>query len=103
METTAVTNTPGFGVEKGRSQEIKKQEVATAFEEIFARQLVREMTKGSFKMDDKNSLMGSGGLYRTYIVDTLATELAKQHKLGMAELINEYWQRRIPNANDNSQ
>lgn len=69
----------------------KPEEVALAFEKIFARQLVQEMTKGLFENDDNNTMMtGGAGLYRKYIVDTLSTELAKQGNLGMGDMVLRY-------------
>ncbi len=69
----------------------KKEEMAIAFEKLFARQLVQEMTKGLFEPDDKQSMMGAGsGIYRDHIVDTLSQELAEQKKLGMADMITRY-------------
>lgn len=70
--------------------EMSKEEVATAFEEIFARQLVKTMTKGLFKHDD-NGILGAGSdIYRMNIVNTLSHELAEQHALGIADMINRY-------------
>ncbi len=75
-----------------RSQELKKEKAATDFEEIFARHLVKEFTKDSFKMSDNGGVMGhSGNLYREFITDALAGELATQRKLGMADLVSRYW------------
>lgn len=79
-------------VSQGRSEELKKEQAAIDFEEIFARQLVNEMTKESFKMADNETGMGqSNNLYREFITDALAGELAKQRKLGMADLVSAYW------------
>lgn len=73
------------------NNQTKKEEVATQFEKIFARQLVEEMTKDSFKMGDKKGVMGqSNSMYRHHITDTLASEIAEQRKLGMADLISDY-------------
>jgi Rod binding domain-containing protein len=73
------------------SNQKRKEEVAMQFEKIFARKLVSEMTKDSFKMGDKNGVMGqSNSLYRHHIVDTLANEIAEQRKLGMADMISAY-------------
>lgn len=70
----------------------KKQELATQFEKIFARQLVREMTKDSFKMGDKNGVMGqANGMYRYHIINTLSNEIAQQRKLGMADMISKHF------------
>ena len=86
MEVSSFLETARTEVSKQRSREIQKQEAAQDFEEIFARKLVQEMTKDSFKMGDNNSPMGSSNnLYRKYITDTLAGEIAAQRKLGMAE------------------
>ena len=74
------------------SQQIEKEQAAVNFEKIFARQLVKEMTKDSFKMSDNNSMMGgSNNMYRKHITDALAGELAEQRKLGMADLVMQYW------------
>jgi len=68
-----------------------KENVAVKFEKIFARRLVNTLIKDSFKMGDKNSLMGkSNRLYRQHIVNTLADEIAKQRKLGIADIITKY-------------
>ncbi|SHG13897.1 hypothetical protein SAMN05443144_1206 [Fodinibius roseus] len=84
-----------MGMSKSRSDEIKKEEIATDFEEIFARKLVSELTKDSFKMDDNNGVLGqSNNMYRRHITETLANEIAKQRKLGMADLITEHWKQR---------
>lgn len=67
------------------------EEVAQAFEEIFTRHLVRQMTKGLFENDDNNTMMiGGSGLYRRHIVNTLASELAKEGELGISELVLQY-------------
>jgi len=80
-----------FKLDEPDSAEQKKEEVAMEFEKIFARKLVSEMTKDSFKMGDKNGVMGqSNSMYRHHITDTLATELAEQRTLGMADLISKY-------------
>lgn len=68
-----------------------KENVAVKFEKIFARRLVSTLIKDSFKMGDKNALMGqSNNLYRQHIVNTLADELARQRKLGIADIISQY-------------
>lgn len=73
------------------SSKKEKEEAAMAFEKLFARQLVQEMTKGLFEADDNKPMVGAGsGMYRDHIVDTLSHELAKQRKLGMADQITEY-------------
>lgn len=74
-----------------RSSELKKEQAALDFEELFAKQLVKEMTKGSFEMTDGVSGMGGSSLYREFITDALSSELASQKKLGMADLVMEYW------------
>ena len=77
-----------------RSNEIRQKKAAIQFEEIFARQLVREMTKGSFEMSGTGVPGGSSShLYREFITDALAGELAEQRALGMADLVGQYWNR----------
>ena len=50
------------------------------FEEIFAKHLVKELTKDSFKIE--GGIMGNiNKMYREFITDALATELAAQRKL----------------------
>lgn len=72
-----------------------EEESAMEFERLFARQMVREMTSGLFEEKEKGGMMGaSGGLYREHIIDTLSNELAKQEKLGMAEKVRSFWERR---------
>ena len=78
----------------GRTEAIQKKQAAEDFEEIFARHLVREMTKDSFEMSASD--MGGGTsnhIYREFITDALASELAAQRQLGMADLVEEYWNR----------
>lgn len=73
----------------------KPKEVALAFEKIFARQLVQEMTKGLFENDDNSTMMSGGaGLFRKHIVDTLSTELAEQGQLGMGDMVLRYIEQR---------
>ncbi|MFP8488633.1 hypothetical protein ACKGJO_05975 [Gracilimonas sp. Q87] len=75
-----------------RSDDLKKEQAANDFEEIFAKHLVKEMTKDSFKMSDNSGVMGNANnLYREHITDALANELASQRKLGMADLVSKYW------------
>ncbi len=79
-------------VNSQRMEELKREQAATDFEEIFARHLVKEMTKGSFQMtDNSNTISQSNNLYREFITDALAGELAAQRRLGMAELVTRYW------------
>jgi len=74
-----------------KNGESKKEEVAVKFEKIFARRLVSTLIKDSFKMGDKNAMMGqSNNLYRQHIVNTLADEIARQRKLGIADMIAQY-------------
>lgn len=73
-----------------------KEDSAMEFEQMFARQLVREMTSGLFEENSENAMMGaSGGLYREHIIDTLSSELARQEKLGMAEKVRRFWNQKI--------
>ena len=91
MDVSIVTDSLHRQMDNTSSIQEKKEKVAMQFEKIFARKLVSEMTKDSFKMGDKNGVMGqANSMYRHHITDTLATEIAKQRKLGMADLITEY-------------
>ncbi|MDI6402130.1 hypothetical protein QLX67_08995 [Balneolaceae bacterium ANBcel3] len=80
---------------KEKEASIQKEKTAVAFEELFARHLVRELTKDAFDMSDNFSETGqSNALYKEFITEALAGELAKQQKLGMAELVMKYWDRK---------
>lgn len=74
-----------------RSNELQKEQAANDFEEIFAKHLVKEMTKNSFKMSGSGAMGNANNMYRQHITDTLAKELAAQRKLGMADLVTQYW------------
>ena len=78
-------------VSENRLEELRKEQAATDFEEIFAKHLVNELTKNSFKMTESGAFGQSDSLYREFITDALASELAAQRRLGMAELVNKYW------------
>ena len=69
----------------------KKEEMAMEFERIFARHLVEQMTKDSFKMSDSMAGMGSFSQYREHVTDILANEIANQKSLGMADLVMKHW------------
>lgn len=95
MDISTITHALQGEINPNRREEIRKEEVATDFEEIFARKLVSELTKDSFKMDDNSGVLGnSNNLYRRHITETLANEIARQRKLGMADLISEHWKQR---------
>lgn len=80
---------------ESRKQHREKENAAVQFEEIFAKHLVKELTKDSFKIE--GGMMGNANkMYREFITDALATDLAAQRKLGMADLVSRYW-------NDNKQ
>lgn len=91
MDISLISQSMQSQIDGMQKKQSKKEEVATEFEKIFAKKLVSELTKDSFKMGDKNGLMGqSNNMYRRHITETLANEIAKQGKLGMADLIAEY-------------
>lgn len=78
--------------ETSAASKIENEKMATEFEQIFARQLVNEMTKGMFEMDDKNNIMGqSMNFYRYHITDALSSELAKNHEFGIADMLMKHW------------
>ena len=79
-------------VSQARKHELERDKAATDFEEIFAKHLVKEMTKNTFKMDSNSGVYGnSANMYREFVTDALAQELAQQRKLGMADLVTKYW------------
>ncbi len=91
MDISSVTQSMQGDLNQKNDAQKKKEEVAMQFEKMFARQLVDEMTKDSFKMGDKNSVAGqANSMYRHHITDSLATEIAEQKKLGMADMISKY-------------
>lgn len=73
-------------------EELRKEQTAIQFEELFARHLVKEMTKSVFQM--QGGTMGNNNsyhLYQEFVTDALATQLAAQKKLGMADLVSRHW------------
>ncbi len=103
MNIESFINTACSQIGDERSDHIRKEQSAVDFEEIFARQLVKELTKDSFQMTDNISGVGSSGsLYREFVTDALARELAAQKKLGMADLIMKYWNQQSETSNQNS-
>ncbi len=77
-----------------RREEIRREKTAVDFEELFARHLVNEMSKNTFRPSEGPADMGqSGTLYREFITDALAGELAAQRKLGIAEMVLKYQER----------
>lgn len=75
-----------------RQEEVRREKTATDFEELFARHLVREMSKDTFGMSGNSPGIGqSNALYREFITDALSGELADQRKLGMADMVMKYW------------
>lgn len=88
-----LSNIAGIALQQDQQERYqeKKEEMAMEFERVFARHLVEEMTKGSFKMSDNVYGAQSFSINRTHITDTLATELAEQRKLGMADMVLKHW------------
>jgi Rod binding domain-containing protein len=93
MSSIQIKQLAGIALEQNRERQFqdKKEDMAMEFERIFARHLVEEMTKGSFKMDDNAYGASSFGIHRTHITDTLANEIAQQRKLGMADMVMKHW------------
>lgn len=103
MNINSFINTARSQLNDQQRDEIRKEQSATDFEEIFARHLVKELTKDSFQMTDNTGGVGSqSSLYREFITDALAGELATQRKLGMADLIMKYWDQQSGSSNENS-
>ncbi|MCW9705353.1 hypothetical protein [Fodinibius salsisoli] len=91
MDVSSIVESMPVDLDKKNIALEKKEEVAMQFEKMFAKQLVNEMTKDSFKMGDKNGVAGrANSMYRHHITETLATEIAEQRKLGMADMISKY-------------
>lgn len=88
-----LSNNKPIDLNKDKSvvEEQKKEKTATQFEKIFALQLVREMTKGTFKMTDNNQDKGVAEIYRSDVNQVLAQELASKHELGIANMLLKYW------------
>ncbi len=88
---------------EARKHRNERENAAVQFEEIFAKHLVKELTKDSFKMEG-GVMGGANNMYREFVTDALATELAAQRKLGMADLVSTYWkQDSVPENVDQSQ
>ena len=79
-------------ISEERREDLRKEQAATDIEKIFAKHLVNEMTKNSFKMSDGMQSFGqSDSVYREFITEALAEQLATEKRLGMAEMISKYW------------
>lgn len=84
-----------------RQDNIHQKKTAEKFEELFARHLVREMTKHSFKMVDNEMGTATGNsLYREFVTDALASKLASQRQLGLADMLEQHWQKNQESAFD---
>lgn len=76
------------------ARDVRKTESALEFERIFARYLVGEMTKESFRPADNHGMPGAGSeFYRDLIVDALSNQLARERRLGFADLVMQFWNR----------
>ncbi len=73
----------------------RKESVPLEFEKIFARHLVEEMTKGMFEADEEQPMMQSQSMYKDHITDTLADHLADQRELGIADMVEHFWDDRL--------
>lgn len=76
-----------------KQEELRREKAAIDFEQIFAKHLVNELTKHSFKMTESGTFGQSNSLYREFVTDALASELAAQRRLGMADLVEKYWEK----------
>lgn len=94
MKVENFTSLAGMIPGDERREELKREKTATDFEELFARFLVREMTKGVFEENETSGTPGhSNALYREFITEALSGELAARRKLGMAEMVKIHWDR----------
>lgn len=78
----------------------RKESVPVEFEKLFARHLVEEMTKGMFESDEEQPMMQSQSLYKDHITDTLADHLAEQRELGIADMVEHFWDERLSTDNE---
>ncbi len=78
----------------------RKESVPVEFEKLFARHLVEEMTKGMFEPDEQQPMMQSQSMYREHITDTLAEHLADQRQLGIADMVEHFWDERLHTDSD---
>ena len=78
----------------------RKEEVPLEFEKIFARHLVEEMTKEVFDMQEEQPMMQSQSMYQEHITDTLATHMAEQRSLGIADMVEHFWEDRLHDTED---
>ncbi|TVQ66300.1 MAG: hypothetical protein EA360_06670 [Balneolaceae bacterium] len=77
---------------ESRREELRQEKAAVDVEKIFARHLIQELTKNTFKMAESDSPFGSSNsVYREFITDALADQLAAEKRLGMADMISKYW------------
>lgn len=77
---------------ESRREELRQEKAAVDVEKIFARHLIQELTKNSFKMGEGDGPFSStNAVYREFITDALADQLAAEKRLGMAEMISKYW------------
>lgn len=93
MKIEGIHSLQQAGLSAERREEIRREQTAIQFEELFARHLVTEMTKNNFSMTDNMSGVGgsSASLYREFVTDALSTTLAAQRKLGMADMVLRHW------------
>jgi Rod binding domain-containing protein len=81
-------------LDERQMESLQKENTAIQVEELFARHLVEEMTKNAFKMTEDSAGTGkSNSLYREFVTDALASQLAAQKQLGMADLMMKHWER----------
>lgn len=79
---------------ESRRDELRQEKAAVDVEKIFARHLIQELTKNSFKMGESDGPFDrSNSVYREFVTDALADQLAAEKRLGMAEMISKYWDR----------
>jgi Rod binding domain-containing protein len=81
-------------LDESQREALQKEKTAIQVEELFARHLVEEMTKNAFKMTEDSAGIGSqSSMYREFVTDALASQLAAQKQLGMADLMVKHWDR----------
>jgi Rod binding domain-containing protein len=78
----------------------KLKEASVDFERLFARQLVEEMTKDSFKTADNTYGSSTSHLYRGKVVESLSDALAESGSLGLGDMLHKHWIKQIIDSNE---
>lgn len=78
----------------------KLKKASVDFERLFARQLVEEMTKDSFKSADNTYGSSTSHFYRSKVVESLSDALAESGSLGLGDMLHKHWIKQIIDSNE---